>query len=474
MAYINRRKFITGATAVSALAGTGTLASLTQQRAFAADTSGYKALVCVMLRGGMDHSDTVIPRDAENYDMLRRVRGGIMGNHGNTRARGNLLPLDLARPGRFGGREFGLPANLGPLQQMFNSGDMAIVGDVGPLIEPLDRQGFNSNSVAKPKRLFSHNDQQSTWEALGVEGVRSGWGGKFADAAARSDPNSTSAFSAIATGSASVFSYGDDVVPFRAPSRNGGLNIEIVDNKNLLGRNERYDAGRAALLDFLRSNEGGGDNLLTRDVKNIQAEGVGVTLQFREAQAQAVSLNSAFPGSRLGGQLRTVAETIAMRDLLNVNRQVFFVETGGFDTHNNQASNLSQLQVDISNSFAAFRDAMVAQGDWNNVTIFTISDFGRTLVENGAGTDHGWGGYMMVAGGQVQGGDIYGTMAAPQPQSSSYTDDRGRLIPTTSVEQYAATLGRWFGLDEGELSAALPNLANFDGRNVGFMGGSGA
>lgn len=474
MAYINRRKFITGMTAVSAAAGTGTLAALTKQRAFAADTSGYKALVCVMLRGGLDHADTIIPRDGENYNALRGARSSIMGGHGASRVRENLLPLNLASPGRFGGRQFGMPSTFGPLQEMFNAGDLAVVGDVGPLIEPIDRQTFNNGSAAQPKRLFSHNDQQSTWEALGVEGSRAGWGGLFADAAARSDPGSQRAFSAVTTSSASVFLFGDTVVPFRAPSGNGGLNVDMVDRRDYLGGNARYDAAREEILDFLRLAPVDQGNLYARDVKQIQADGVGITLQFREASEQAVSLDFPFPGSRLGNQLRTVAQTIGMRDLLNVNRQVFFVETGGFDTHNNQAGRIAGLQNDIVASLAAFREAMIAQGDWDRVALFTVSDFGRTLVENGAGTDHGWGGYMMVMGGNVQGGDIYGSMAAPTPGSNRYTDSRGRLIPSTSVEQYAATLGRWFGLDEGELSAALPNLANFDSRNLGFMGGGGA
>ncbi|MEM7768687.1 MAG: DUF1501 domain-containing protein [Pseudomonadota bacterium] len=474
MVYINRRKFLTGATAMSALAGTGTLANLTGQRAFAADTSGYKALVCVMLRGGLDHADTIIPRDGENYNALRSARGGIMGGHGATRQQGNLLPLNLASPQRFGGRQFGMPSTFGPLQEMFNAGDLAVVGDVGPLIEPLDRESFRNGSAAQPKRLFSHNDQQSTWEALGVEGTRAGWGGLFADAAGRSDPNSQRAFSAVSTSSASVFLFGDTVVPFRAPSGNNGLGVDIIDRGNFLGNNARYDAARQELLDFMRSKTDDEGNLFARDVKQIQADGVDITLQFREAKSQSVELNQPFPGSRLGNQLRTVAETIGMRDLLNVNRQVFFVETGGFDTHNNQAGRIGPLQTDIVASLAAFREAMVAQGDWDNVALFTVSDFGRTLVENGAGTDHGWGGYMMVMGGGVQGGDVYGTMAPPAPRSNRFTDDRGRLIPTSSVEQYAATLGRWFGLDDGELATALPNLGNFDTRDLGFMGGGAA
>ncbi len=472
MTYINRRKFLTGASALSALAGTGTLARLTNQRAFAADTSGYKALICVMLRGGLDHADTILPLDRENYDTLRRIRGGIMGGHGASRVRENLLPLNLANPGPFGGREFGMPATFGPLQAMFNSGDLAIVGDVGPLIEPIDRSTFGSAAVARPKNLFSHNDQQSTWEALAVEGARTGWGGLFADAASRADPGSESAFAAVSTASASVFLFGDTVVPFRAPSGRGGLEINMVDRRNLLGKDAAYDQAREEILDFLQSQPQAQDqgNLFARDIKRIQADGVGVTLQFRDAKAQSVPLDHAFPGSRLGGQLRTVADTIAMRELLNVNRQVFFVETGGFDTHNNQASRISALQDDLVASFSAFRDAMVAQGDWDKVALFTISDFGRTLTENGAGTDHGWGGYGLVMGGGVQGGNIYGTMAAPNTGSDRFTDDRGRLIPTSSVEQYAATLGRWFGLDDGELQQALPNLANFDSRDLGFMG----
>ncbi|MEL7453274.1 MAG: DUF1501 domain-containing protein, partial [Pseudomonadota bacterium] len=168
--------------------------------------------------------------------------------------------------------------------------------------------------------------------------------------------------------------------------------------------------------------------------------------------------------------LQTIAETIDVRNELQVSRQVFFAAIGGFDTHSNQANRLPQLQAQISDALAAFRQAMIERGVWDQVTLFTASDFGRTTIDNGDGTDHGWGGHHFVMGGSVQGQRIYGDLPAPNLDLPQYTNSRGRLIPSVSVEQYAATLGRWFGLAEDELVSALPNLSQFAASDLGFMG----
>ena len=170
--------------------------------------------------------------------------------------------------------------------------------------------------------------------------------------------------------------------------------------------------------------------------------------------------------------MRSVAETIKIRQFLNVSRQMFYVSTGGYDTHSNQANSIGDLHSQLAAAISSFREAMIEIGEWNNVVVFTASDFGRTVIDNGNGTDHGWGGHHFVAGGDVQGKRLYGEVPFADVDSSSYTKSRGRLIPTTSVEQYAATMGSWFGLDSGELRAALPNLNNFNQTDLGFMGGA--
>ncbi|MEL7058244.1 MAG: DUF1501 domain-containing protein [Pseudomonadota bacterium] len=167
--------------------------------------------------------------------------------------------------------------------------------------------------------------------------------------------------------------------------------------------------------------------------------------------------------------MKSVAETIKIQTYLNAPRQIFYVSSGNFDTHNNQANMIGGPHAGFANAIASFKAAMQEIGQWNNVAVFTMSDFGRTLIDNGDGTDHGWGGHHFIAGGQVNGNRLYGEFPAAEPESGSYTPSRGRLIPTTSVEQYAATLGRWFGLSNSELATALPNLGNFNQSDLAFM-----
>ncbi|MEL7447481.1 MAG: DUF1501 domain-containing protein, partial [Pseudomonadota bacterium] len=189
----------------------------------------------------------------------------------------------------------------------------------------------------------------------------------------------------------------------------------------------------------------------------------------------AAGLSTVFPDTALGGKMKAIAETIAVRSSLNMNRQIFYATVGGFDTHSNQVDELPALHAEIAGAVAAFRTAMQEVSAWNDVTVFTGSDFGRSIIGNGDGTDHGWGGHHFVAGGSVVGKTIYGDMTGFDINGANgeqYVSRRGILIPQVSVDQYAATLGRWFGLDAGELVAALPNLANFDQKDLGFLGGS--
>jgi uncharacterized protein (DUF1501 family) len=176
-----------------------------------------------------------------------------------------------------------------------------------------------------------------------------------------------------------------------------------------------------------------------------------------------------FPSSDIGGQLYAVANTIQIRQALDTNRQIFYAFMGGYDTHSGQTGTLPGLQAQLSEAITAFRTAMISMGVWDDVTLFTMSEFGRTTIDNGDGTDHGWGGHQIVTGGSVKGKAIYGDIPPPDFSSQSYTSTHGRMIPKVSVEQFAATLGTWFGLDSTELANALPNLANFNEKNLGFM-----
>lgn len=476
MANISRRHVLAGLGTAGFASSLGSMSGLGLNNAWAANTSGYKAMVCIFLKGGMDGADTILPYDQASYNQLRNVRSGLFGAYNSdssnsTRNRANILQMNLDNAGDFGGRQFGMPLQLAPLHSMFEAGDLAVVGNVGPLIEPTTRAAMDNNTAILPKRLFSHNDQQSTWMSFGVEGVSRGWGGRFMDRVVASAPNQNRIFSAIATSSNDVFLAGEDVTQFKVGT-SGIAEPNLYNNRNLLGYNDGDDAARDKIRTFLSKRDFQSQNVFEQDIATATSKAVDNTAQFAQAQENATPFATEFADDRVSRQMRSVAETIKIRQFLNVSRQMFYVSTGGYDTHSNQANSIGDLHSQLAAAISSFRQAMIEIGEWNNVVVFTASDFGRTVIDNGNGTDHGWGGHHLVAGGDVQGKRLYGEVPFADVDSGSYTKSRGRLIPTTSVEQYAATMGSWFGLDSGELRAALPNLNNFNQTNLGFMGGA--
>ncbi|MCB1688516.1 MAG: DUF1501 domain-containing protein [Halioglobus sp.] len=458
----NRRSFLKSSLALPMMmSGSSMLGSLAGFNAHAADTSGYRALVCVFLFGGMDCHDTVLPYDTASYNDYSSIRGSLLDSYaaqpgGSTRAREALLPLAPFN-NNFGTRQFALPPQMSGLHNLFAQGRAAVVGNVGPLREPTDRAGFNNNSAQLPARLFSHNDQQSTWMSFAPEGAQLGWGGRFGDATVAG--NLQSVFSQISLGGNSVFLTGDQVSPFQI-SADGVPAIQII---------ERAPAPLAPILrDHFVSTGSNRDNLFERDFIDLSRVSLAANDTLDAALQSGSGMTTPFPASGLGAQLRAVAQTIAVRDILGASRQVFFVSLGGFDTHSTQAADLPALQQDISDSLAAFYMATEELGIANEVTAFTAADFGRTLTVNGDGTDHGWGGHHFVVGGAVKGGEIYGDI--PVSQLGHEQDaGNGRLIPSVSVEQFAAPLGSWFGLNQQELNIALPGLVNFPSGGLGFL-----
>ncbi|MFN3212588.1 MAG: DUF1501 domain-containing protein [Henriciella sp.] len=476
MANISRRHVLAGLGTAGFATSLGSMTNLGLNNAWAADTGGYKAMVCIFLKGGMDGADTILPYDQASYDQLRTVRSGLFGAYNSnssasTRNRANLLQMNLDNAGDFGGRQFAMPQELAPLHSMFESGDLAVVGNVGPLIEPTTRVAMDNNSAILPKRLFSHNDQQSTWMSFGVEGVSRGWGGRFMDRVVASAPNQNRIFSAIATSSNDVFLAGEDVTQFKVGT-SGIAEPNLYNNRGLLGYNDGDDAARDKIRTFLAKRDFQSQNVFEQDIATATAKAVDNTAQFAQAQENATPFTAQFEDDRVSRQMRSVAETIKIRQFLNVSRQMFYVSTGGYDTHSNQANSIGGLHAQLAAAISSFREAMIEIGEWDNVVVFTASDFGRTVIDNGNGTDHGWGGHHFVAGGGVQGKRLYGEVPFADVDSNSYTRSRGRLIPTTSVEQYAATMGSWFGLDSSELRSSLPNLNNFNQTDLGFMGGA--
>ncbi|MCR9269603.1 MAG: DUF1501 domain-containing protein [Hyphomonadaceae bacterium] len=460
-----RRTFLTGASALSAATLTGIGSSLSAFQASAAETSGYKAIVCLFFLGGMDGHDTVLPYDQASYDRYATIRQPLLNQYanmqgGSTRARDRLLPLTPSNAADFGGREFALTEEMSGIKGLFDNGNAAIVGNVGPLIQPLTKEQFENDSAPQPKRLFSHNDQQSTWMSSAPEGAQYGWGGRFADAALAAGANSGSRdFTTITSLGNELFLTGINALPYQI-GLDGAPEIDAL-NFFAGGRDTpEGDAIYQKLRDHFEAMDFNSTNLIDRDVSNAMRTALTTNEAFNQAFETIQPFSTEFPGSFLGQQLQAVANTIAIRDALLVNRQVFFVAIGGFDTHSNQVNDLPNLQREIDGGVVAFYQAMQELGLGSDVTLFTASDFGRTLAINGDGTDHGWGSHHFVIGDAVQGGQIYGDIP---PYDFDHDQDAGsgRLIPTTSVEQFAEPLGRWFGLTESEIADALPNLSNF-------------
>ena len=460
----SRRDFVKSALSMALAAGP--LQMLQAGPVAAADTSGYRALVCVFLFGDMDSHDTVLPVDAASYNSYSQIRETLLDAYaalpGSGRERASLLELDpLTRS--FGSRRFGLPPELSGMHSLFSQGRAAIVGNVGPLLQPMNRDMLLGGTAPLPARLFSHNDQQSTWMSFAPEGAQFGWGGLFSDAIMQSGGNSQGIFSQVSLGGNVVFLAGNQVAPYEI-SPDGVPSIALIDAAG----DRVSEAARGAMREHFAGGTATPPNLFERDFVNLSRTSLNANDTLASALASGQGLATPFPQSSLGAQLRTVAETIAVRGELGVGRQIFFVAQGGFDTHSAQATALPALQRDLGDAIAAFYAATEELGVAQSVTTFTAADFGRTLTVNGDGTDHGWGAHHFVVGGSVRGGDIYGDIPVSE-LGHAQDAGNGRLIPQVSVEQFAAPLGRWFGLGESELATALPALARFPSPPLGFI-----
>lgn len=413
-----------------------------------------KAIVCLFLQGGNDYGNTVIPYDSATYNLYQAARPSLaipLSSLANT-----VLTPTTPLPG---GRQFALNPTMSALIPVFNSGNAAIVFNVGSLIVPTSKAQYDSSSVPLPPNLFSHNDQASFWQSLGAEGTTTGWGGKFADYFLSS--NTPSTFTCItATGNA-VFLSGNTAIQYSIPA---GGPIQVTGLGGSIFGSSAPTSAIQSLLSTPRTQ------LFEKGFVDISKRSLD-SYNIVQAGLNAVTLNTVFPNNEIGLQLREVALTIGARVALNAKRQVFFCQIGAWDDHQNLGGEGGAHAIRIGNiasCIAAFNAAMIELGMNNDVVLFTASDFGRTLQQNASGADHGWGGNHFVVGGKVLGKAFYGT---PPTYVNGGSDDagQGRLIPALAIEQYAATLGKWLGLLPSELAAAMPNLANFSLKDVGFI-----
>lgn len=450
----SRRAFLRRGAALS-LAGSATpfaLSLAAMGEAAAATATDYKALVCVFLYGGNDYANTLVPYDLASYNAQNQFRSNL------TIDRNSLTPLLLnpttALPN---GRQYALAPGLDPLLPHFNAGRLAVLLNVGTLIQPTTKAQFTAGSARLPPKLFSHNDQQSYWQSESPEGAASGWGGRMGDLFAAGNGNAT--FTSISVTGNAVFLSGKTAVQYQV-STSGS--VPIAGLQSPLFGSPNCSAALQQVLTATRVN------LFENEYARVTARSIAANTQVSSALA-GVSLNTPFPsGNNLGDQLKMVARLIGARSSLGAKRQVFFVSIGGFDTHDSLLAVHPGLMKTVGDAMNAFYQATVELGVASQVTTFTASDFGRTLVSNNDGSDHGWGSMHFVLGGAVKGQSFVGT---PPVIANNGPDDvgQGRLLPSLAVDQYGATLASWFGVSATDLASVLPNLANFGSSNLGFM-----
>jgi uncharacterized protein (DUF1501 family) len=453
----SRRAFLQRAGAVS-LAGTAApwalnLASLGE--AAAASATDYKALVCIFLYGGNDYGNTLVSADSSSYTAYQALRPSLA--YARSALDATVLKPAVPLPD---GRQYALAPELAPLLPQFDAGRLAVMLNVGTLVQPTTKAQYLAKSVLLPPKLFSHNDQQSVWQSSAPEGARTGWGGRLGDLFAAG--NGTATFTCINVSGNAVYLSGNSAVPYQMTT-SGSVALRALATP-MFG-SVSASAALQALITQQRSH------LLEAEYTQVTRRSIAANAALATGLVPASAITTAFPaGNSLGDQLKLVARMIASAGTLGAKRQVFFVSLGGFDTHDGLLTDHPVLLTKLADAMAAFHQATVDLGVAPQVTAFTASDFGRTLSGNNDGSDHGWGSMHFMLGGAVRGQRFYGQ--APAVASNGPDDvGQGRLLPTTSVDQYAATLGAWFGASDSDLLTVLPNLRHHDAavRNLGFV-----
>ena len=446
-----------GAVFTSSVRSLGLINALAQSGKGDAAAPDYKALVCIFLFGGNDCNNTVIPYDGyANYS----TRRGVLAI-----PQASLLQIS---PPSQSGVVYGLHPSLSPevatptqmtgLLPLWTSGKLAILPNVGTLIQPLTRAQYLAGQP-RPVNLFSHEDQADQHQSAIVANTTlnplTGWGGRIAEKTGMLNGGATFPM-IVSTAGTNTFSTSDTTRPLVPSGGLSGFTSPIASDP-------RYQAMQ---------------NLMTldRDSKVIDASSdtmqraVTHTDLLNQALNDNTSVTTVFPNTGLGNQLKQIARVIAKRStLFGMQRQIFFCSLGGFDTHENQLTPQASLFAQLSQAMKSFYEATVALGVASSVTTFTLSDFGRTLVPTGSGSDHGWGSHQFVMGGSVIGGDFYGAFPTLTPAGPDDQGNQGRWIPKTALDQYGWTIAKWFGLATTDKGTVFPNISNFTTQELGFL-----
>ncbi len=410
----------------------------------------YRALVCVYLYGGNDCFNMLVPRDTPHYGVYAQGRGALAV------PQNELIALNSLNTASDGGL-YGLHPAMPELQSLFHSGRAAMVANTGPLLHPITKTQYQNGTVPVPAQLYSHSDQTVLWQTPAAVSLnRRGWGGRLADLFFETNPNQQLSMN-ISVAGENIFQSGEEVLPYF-------VSTDGADGFNFI--TQPWEQDRRAT--FLALRDAAYQHPLQRQYARVVRRAMDNEVMINDALAATPALGTPFPTHSLGQQLRMVARLVSARNPLQMQRQVFFVGIGGFDTHATQLADHPGLLSQISTGLAAFYAATEEMALQDSITTFTASEFGRTISINGDGTDHGWGAHQIVVGGAVRGQRYYGQFPDLEVEGP---DDAGwgQLIPTTSVDQYAATLARWYGLPDSDRPLVFPNIGNFAAPDLGFM-----
>ena len=420
--------------------------------ALAQSASDYRALVCIFLFGGNDSNNTVIPMDDASYKAYSSIRGSL------ALSGSELTPTVYS----VANAPYAFHAKLTELASMFSSKELAVVANVGSLVQPITRAQYQAAQLPLPLNLFSHSDQQLQWQTSVAQGNSpTGWAGRVADYIESQKINASTFPTFFSVAGNALLGTGAATQPV-AVAPGGTLQLSGFNSS-------AASQARLSALNSLLALDSG--VALAQAANDTLANSIGDATQLTQALAKGTPLKTVFPTTPLAQQLQQVAQVIQVASYLGMSRQVFFCSLGGFDTHAGELEAHNTLYPELSQALAAFYAATEELGVAQNVTAFTESDFSRTFQPTTThGSDHAWGSHHMVVGGAVQGGQIYGAFPTFELGGPNDTDTRGRWIPTLAIDQYGATLASWFGIPSAALPAIFPNFRNFNSQKLGFFG----
>lgn len=433
-----RRRFLSH----SSVVGFGAAASMHSlgKLAYASSHGDYKALVCILLAGGIDSFNVLVPNDGRHADYAA-FRSDL------SLPLGDLLALDYTGAA---GETYGLHPALDPVRTLFDQGSLAFVANVGTLADPTDKVSYQNGTVRLPLGLFSHSDQIAQWQtSVPDRRIATGVGGRMGDVIVASSGASAATLN-VSTAGTNLFQTGGTVGSYAIDATDGVRTVAGYGD----GGAEVFTTGLDTLLAAAYGEP------FRRTYASRFRNAIDLGTDFKAALDAAPTLNTTFGAGPLSASLAQIARVISVRGSLGAHRQTFFVTVGGWDHHDDVIPLQAEMLPGIGAGLAEFHQAMTELGVADAVTTFTISDFGRTLTSNGKGSDHGWGGHQLVMGGAVRGRDVFGAYPSLVPDNALDVG-RGRYIPTTSVDEYYAELALWFGIAPADLEIVLPNVRRF-------------